>query len=79
MSEIEAAKAAEPSAGDDTSKTGDVEKSEEPQPQANNGEAAKEVSYIPQSEEEYNVTFKTWIVVWVSSLCIPIAVNSKWS
>ena len=23
-------------------------------------------SYVPQSDEEYNVTFKTWIVVWVS-------------
>lgn len=79
MSEIQAAKAAEPSPGEDSSRTGDVEKSEEPQLQTNNGEATKEVSYIPQSEEEYNVTFKTWVVVWVSSIHIPIVINSKWT
>lgn len=67
MSEIEAATATEPSPGEDLSKTADTEKSEQPRPLANKGYAAKEVSYVPQDDEEYNVTFKTWIVVWVNN------------
>lgn len=42
----------------------DIEKNNGQAP-AHNENTAKEVSYIPQSDEEYNVTFKTWIVVWV--------------
>lgn len=38
----------------------DIEKS------SHDENAIRQASYIPQSDEGYNVTFKTWIVVWVS-------------
>lgn len=43
----------------------DTEKVGEP---THNETVTQDASYIPQSDEEYNVTFKTWIVVWV---CAP--------
>ena len=33
----------------------------------------KQTSYIPQSDEEYNVTFKTWIVVAILSFSYGIS------
>ena len=68
MSEIETASTTPPSPVEVSGKTSDVEKSERPQPLANNGAAANPLSYVPQNDEEYNVSFKTWVVVWVNTL-----------
>lgn len=43
----------------------DIEKPA-PAPDHNENSVKREGNYIPQSDEEYNVTFKTWIVVWVT-------------
>lgn len=43
----------------------DIEKPA-PTPAQEENTVKREGDYIPQSDEEYNVTFKTWIVVWVS-------------
>jgi hypothetical protein len=39
-----------------------------------NKKETKEASYLPQNDEDYNVTFKTWIVVWVGPAnIVPLA------
>lgn len=43
----------------------DIEKTA-PTPAHDENTVKREGDFIPQSDEEYNVTFKTWIVVWVS-------------
>lgn len=42
----------------------DIEKPA-PAPAHDENAVKREGDFIPQSDEEYNVTFKTWIVVWV--------------
>jgi hypothetical protein len=43
----------------------DIEKPRESHVHQETSTAEKDAAYIPQSDEEYNVTLKTWIVVWV--------------
>jgi hypothetical protein len=43
----------------------DIEKPQESHVHQETSAGDKDGTYIPQSDEEYNVTFKTWIVVWV--------------
>ncbi|KAF9888265.1 hypothetical protein FE257_008834 [Aspergillus nanangensis] len=58
--------ASPPSPEKDSGQSGDIEKSDSAElVNADNVTATKEMSYIPQTDEEYNVTFKTWIVVWI--------------
>lgn len=82
MAAIQTATVARSSVEKDSKQSGDLEKSDQ---SLTNGEGpskeectpgitAKETSYAPKSDEEYNVTFKTWIVVWVSRptlICYP--------
>ena len=63
MSATATANAADGRASADKLST-DIEKPA-PAPAHEENSAKREVDYIPQSDEEYNVTFKTWIVVWV--------------
>lgn len=72
MTAIQTAAAARYSAEKDSKQSNDLEKSDQSLTNGGGpskeepGITAKETSYTPQSDEEYNVTFKTWIVVWVS-------------
>ncbi|KAL4893690.1 fungal trichothecene efflux pump [Aspergillus ambiguus] len=43
----------------------DIKKLESDPPSGDNVAAAKATPYIPETDEEYYVTFKTWIVVWI--------------
>lgn len=51
----------------------DIEKS------SHDENAIRQASYMPQSDEEYNVTFKTWIVVWVSIGSLSLAPSYLYS
>lgn len=83
MAAIQPATVARSSPERDSGHSGDLEKSD--QSLTNDGSPSKEehtagittteASYTPQSDEEYNVTFKTWIVVWVS--CSIVAIRTK--
>ncbi|KAL4896041.1 MFS general substrate transporter [Aspergillus ambiguus] len=49
----------------DSSRLDAIEKSESERSLEKNDTVSQEATYIPQSDEEYHVTFKTWIVVWI--------------
>ncbi|KFH45113.1 putative transporter-like protein [Hapsidospora chrysogenum ATCC 11550] len=49
----------------DKATSDDIEKVNTNHAENKKEETNKEASYIPQNDEDYNVTFKTWIVVWI--------------
>ena len=61
----------------DKATSDDIEKVNTNHAENKKEETNKEASYIPQNDEDYNVTFKTWIVVWVGPAdIVPLASRS---